>query len=97
VDLGLGLLGAIVLLLATPGLAIAAVVALLVLSLCVLSVVLERRAARRSSREDRPGAPSSRRAARHSSREDRPDSASSRRAGLQRKDRLDRRYGRSSR
>jgi Flp pilus assembly protein TadB len=43
VDLGLGLLGAIVLLLATPGLAIAALFALILIALCVLSVVLERR------------------------------------------------------
>jgi Flp pilus assembly protein TadB len=43
VDLGLGLLGAIVLLLAMPGLAIAALLALGLIALCVLSVVLERR------------------------------------------------------
>jgi hypothetical protein len=66
VDLGLGVLGAIVLLLATPGLAIAAIFALLLLLLCVLSIVIERRiAARRlragarsqSATPDRPGAP----------------------------------------
>ena len=60
-DLGVGLLAAIVLLLATPGLAIAAVVALLVLALCVLSVVLERRAARRSARAEDPLSPRQRR------------------------------------
>jgi hypothetical protein len=42
-DLGLGVLGAIVLLLATPGLAISALVALLVLAVCLVSFVLERR------------------------------------------------------
>jgi Flp pilus assembly protein TadB len=47
VDLGLGLLGAIVLLLATPGLAIATLLALVLIALCVLSVVLERRRSRR--------------------------------------------------
>ena len=47
VDLGLGLLGAIVLLLLTPGVAIAALLALVVLALCVLSLVVERRRARR--------------------------------------------------
>jgi Flp pilus assembly protein TadB len=57
-DLGLGLLGAIVLILATPGLAIVALVALLVLALCALSIVLERRAARRSSRSDGSRSPS---------------------------------------
>lgn len=47
VDLGLGLLGAIVLLILTPGVAIAALLALAVLALCVVSVVLERRRSRR--------------------------------------------------
>jgi hypothetical protein len=47
VDLGLGVLGAIILLLATPGLAIAAIFALALLLLCVLSIVLERRIAAR--------------------------------------------------
>jgi hypothetical protein len=42
-DLGLGVLGALVLLIATPGLAITALVALLVLALCLLSVAVERR------------------------------------------------------
>jgi anti-sigma factor RsiW len=47
VDLGLGLLGAIALLIFTPGLAIAALVALLLVVLCTVSVVVERRWARR--------------------------------------------------
>jgi Flp pilus assembly protein TadB len=42
-DLALGVLGAIVLLLATPGLAIAAVVAGVLLAVCVVSVLVERR------------------------------------------------------
>lgn len=45
-DLGLGVIGAMVLLVATPGLAITAVIALAVLALCVLSAVLERRRGR---------------------------------------------------
>jgi hypothetical protein len=52
VDVGLGLVGSLVLLLATPGLAMAMVIALLVLALCLLSVVLERRLARRSGSDD---------------------------------------------
>jgi len=47
VDLGLGLLGAIVLLIFTPGLAIAALVALLLVVLCMVSAVAQRRRARR--------------------------------------------------
>jgi len=54
VDVGLGVIGALVLLLATPGLAITAIVALAVLALCLLSVVLERRALRRSKRVRAP-------------------------------------------
>ena len=49
-DLGLGVTGAIVLLLAAPGLAIAAVVACVLLILCALSLAAERHAARRSAR-----------------------------------------------
>jgi hypothetical protein len=49
-DLGLGVIGAIVLLVATPGLAITAVIALAVLALCVLSAVLERRGHMRAER-----------------------------------------------
>jgi hypothetical protein len=47
VDLGLGVLGAIVLLLLTPGLAIAALLGLVIVALCVASVVFERRRSRR--------------------------------------------------
>ena len=43
VDLGLGVLGAVVLILATPGLAITALVALIVLVLCLVTFVAERR------------------------------------------------------
>lgn len=52
VDVGLGLLGALVLVLVTPGLAITAIVAFLVLALCALSIVLERR--RRRPEPDGP-------------------------------------------
>ncbi|MEA2201175.1 MAG: hypothetical protein QOI89_1771 [Solirubrobacteraceae bacterium] len=52
-DLGLGLAGAIVLLVATPGLAIAALIALLVLLLCGLSFLLERRRRIRSEHAGR--------------------------------------------
>jgi hypothetical protein len=61
IDLGLGVLGAIVLLLATPGLAITALIALLVLALCALSVIVERRRRRRAG------------LARHPARAARPD------------------------
>ncbi len=50
IDVGLGLLAAVVLLLASPGLAIAAIVALLVLVACGISVLVQRRASRRSAR-----------------------------------------------
>jgi Flp pilus assembly protein TadB len=53
IDLGVGLCVAIVLLLATPGLAITAIAALLLLAGCLLSFVLERRAAQRSAEKDR--------------------------------------------
>jgi membrane protein implicated in regulation of membrane protease activity len=49
-DLGLGLVAALVLLLATPGLAMTALIALAVLALCLLSAALERRARRRGPR-----------------------------------------------
>jgi len=49
-DLGLGVTAAIVLLLASPGLAMTAVIALVLLALCILSVVLERRSRRRRAR-----------------------------------------------
>jgi hypothetical protein len=55
VDLGLGLAGALVLLLATPGLAITGLVALIVLGLCLLTFVLERRGRSRRSRRRDPG------------------------------------------
>lgn len=42
-DLALGVLGAIVLLVATPGLAMAAVVAGVLLAVCAVSVLVERR------------------------------------------------------
>jgi len=57
VDLGLGLLGAIVLLLATPGIAIAAIIALILIVLCVLSVVRERRRSRRAGQATAAGSP----------------------------------------
>jgi hypothetical protein len=50
-DVGLGLVCAVVLIVATPGLAITAIVALLVLVVCGLSFVLERSLARRSARD----------------------------------------------
>ncbi|MCW3027830.1 MAG: hypothetical protein JWN81_1041 [Solirubrobacterales bacterium] len=50
VDLGLGLVGALVLLLATPGLAITGLVALIVLVLCLLTFALERRSRSRRGR-----------------------------------------------
>ena len=48
-DVGLGLACAVVLIVATPGLAITAVVALLVLIVCGLSFLLERSLTRRSA------------------------------------------------
>jgi membrane protein implicated in regulation of membrane protease activity len=54
IDLGLGAAGALVLLLATPGLAVTAVIALLVLALCALSVVVQRRRRRRSEGGESP-------------------------------------------
>jgi peptidoglycan/LPS O-acetylase OafA/YrhL len=57
-DVGVGLFGAIVLIIVTPGLAVAAIFALLALALCALSVVLERRKrsrVRASPRSRRPG------------------------------------------
>jgi hypothetical protein len=54
-DLGLGLVAALVLLLATPGLAMTAVIALVVLAICGLSIVLERRGRRRAVSARRPG------------------------------------------
>ncbi|MCW3057609.1 MAG: hypothetical protein JWO21_1578 [Solirubrobacterales bacterium] len=67
-DLALGLAGAIVLLVATPGLAIAALIALLVLLLCGLSFFLERRRRVRSEHAERANGANGRapRASRHS-------------------------------
>ena len=56
-DVGLGLLVALVLLLATPGLAIAAIVALIVLVACGISLLVQRRAARRSARQGEDESP----------------------------------------
>ena len=50
-DVGLGLASAVVLIFATPGLAITAIVALLVLVVCGLSYLLERSLTRRSARD----------------------------------------------
>jgi O-antigen/teichoic acid export membrane protein len=50
-DVGLGLACAVVLILATPGLAITALVALLVLVVCGVSFALERSLTRRSARD----------------------------------------------
>jgi hypothetical protein len=47
VDVGLGLLGALVLVIATPGLAITGLIALIVLILVGLTFALDRRSARR--------------------------------------------------
>ncbi len=59
-DLAVGVLAAIVLLLITPGVAVAAIVALLVLAGCVGSVFVERRRRRRRLREA-DGEPAARR------------------------------------
>jgi hypothetical protein len=48
VDLGLGVAGALVLLIASPGLAITGLVAVLVLAACFVSALVGRRARRRS-------------------------------------------------
>jgi Flp pilus assembly protein TadB len=53
-DLALGLAGALVLLLATPGLAITGLITIVVLAVCIISLVRERR---RRAREDQPEAP----------------------------------------
>jgi Flp pilus assembly protein TadB len=57
IDVGLGLLVAVVLLLATPGLAIAAIVALIVLVAVGISFLVQRRAARRSARRQEAESP----------------------------------------
>ncbi len=53
-DVGVGVLAALVLLLATPGVAYAALVALLVLAVCVASVAVEHRRSRRRRPPRRP-------------------------------------------
>jgi Flp pilus assembly protein TadB len=53
VDVGLGVLAGIVLLLATPGLAIAAIFAGILLVVCVISVLLQRRRERRERQSAR--------------------------------------------
>jgi hypothetical protein len=53
VDVGLGLAGALILVLATPGLAITGLIALIVLVGCVIAYVTERR---RHTRRDLPDA-----------------------------------------
>ncbi len=82
IDLALGLLGALVLLLATPGLAITGLITIVVLAVCIASLVRERR---RRTHEDQPEAPvrrsrtsdalaaarNGRRAAEHNAREPR--------------------------
>jgi len=50
VDVAIGIVGAGVIVLATPGLAIAALIALIVLLLCGVSVLVERGLARRRER-----------------------------------------------
>lgn len=62
VDLGLGMAGALVLLIASPGLAITGLIAAVVLAVCGLSVFKERHARRRA-----PQAPQARRRAGDSS------------------------------
>jgi Flp pilus assembly protein TadB len=52
-DAGLAVTGALVVLLATPGLAVAAVIALVLLAVCGASLLWERAAARRSDRARR--------------------------------------------
>jgi uncharacterized membrane protein len=53
-DLGLGVLAAIVLIVGTPGLAISGLIALIVLAACAVSFILERRARVRAEREQEP-------------------------------------------
>jgi hypothetical protein len=49
VDVGLGVFGALVLLIASPGLAITGLIALLVLASCVTSALVQRRMRRRAA------------------------------------------------
>jgi hypothetical protein len=53
VDLGVGVVAALALLIASPGLAITGLIALLVLALCVLSAVVEKRMGRRGAEAPR--------------------------------------------
>jgi Flp pilus assembly protein TadB len=55
IDLGLGVLGALVLWIVTPGLAIAALVAGIVLVACAVSVLVQRRRRRRARLEPARG------------------------------------------
>jgi Flp pilus assembly protein TadB len=50
VDVGLGMVAALVLLLASPGLAITGLIAVLVLAACAISVLVGRRTRRRAGR-----------------------------------------------
>jgi hypothetical protein len=54
VDLGLGVAGALVLLLVSPGLAITGLIALLVLAGCLISALVGRRARRRAGNSTSP-------------------------------------------
>jgi len=49
VDVGLGVFGALVLLIASPGLAITGLIAVLVLAACVISALVQRRIHRRAA------------------------------------------------
>ncbi|HEX7610556.1 MAG TPA: hypothetical protein VF380_07775 [Solirubrobacteraceae bacterium] len=49
IDLGLGFLGALILLFATPGLAISSLIGGAVLAACIISMVVERRRRRRAA------------------------------------------------
>ena len=56
IDLGLGVFGALILLLATPGLAITGLIVLAILTACGISVVRERRRRRAAPAEEPPRA-----------------------------------------
>ena len=62
IDLGLGVLGALILLIATPGLAISALICGLILLACMVSIIVERRRRKRALAGE-PTRRSSRRAA----------------------------------
>jgi hypothetical protein len=80
IDLGLGVLGALILLLATPGLAISSLICGLILLACVISMVVERRKRARA----RSGEPS-RRTRRRASAADRRSSHSAETAVVERR------------